>query len=320
MFHVEFKTYITNNVAHYAYVLPGILDLAQLSLKNVAFPKDLMAFLDLDMGDIRTLFEGTADHLDKFLETRSAEDMDIVRRAFLTMPQYHNYFYFIFLDWTRRLEEAAHKNYLDVDELLPTDELAGMPYAFEELQEQIKDLFAHVLDMDGENKSVQDRLTEYYKTHGDEAFVFRPQPMGFEMVYDQEFAEVLCPETIFDIIDYHTRECVKREVKMRRCKNCGRWFAVSGHLGTEYCDRPADKKGRTCKEVGAAAVWTKSKDTDEVFKAYRREYKKRFNWIKAGKITQEEFNAWSVEARKKKSECDEGKISLDEFSVWLKES
>ena len=316
MFQFEFKTYITNSVAHYASVQSG----GELSVKNTAFPKDLIAFLDLNMEDLGVLFSGTADYLDRFLETHAPEDMDLVRRGFVAMPLYHNYFDFICLDWTRRLDEAARKNYQDVDELLPTDELAEMPDAFARLQEQIKDLFSHVLDMDGESKPVQDRLTAYYKTHGDEAFVFRPQPMGFEMVYDREFAEVLCPETVFDIIDYHTRECVKREVKMRRCKNCGRWFAVSGHLGTEYCDRPADKKGRTCKEVGAAAVWTKSKDGDLIFKAYRREYKKRFNWIKAGKISQEEFNTWSVEAREKKKDCDEGKIDAAEFNTWLKNS
>lgn len=316
MFQFEFKTYITNNVAHYASVQSD----GKLSVTNTTFPKDLIAFLDLNMEDMSVLFSGTADYLDSFLETHSPEDMDIVRRALASMPLYHNYFHFIFLDWTRRLDEAARRNFQDVEELLPTDELAEMPDTFAQMQAQIRELFAHVLDMDGENKPVQDRLTEYYKTHSDKAFVFRPQPMGFEMVYDWEFAEVLCPETVFDIIDYHTRECVKREVKMRRCKNCGRWFAVSGHLGTEYCDRPADRKGRTCKEIGAAAVWTKRKDSDLIFKAYRREYKKRFNWIKAGKITQEEFFVWSSEARKKKSACDKGEIDAEEFVSWLKES
>ena len=49
-------------------------------------------------------------------------------------------------------------------------------------------------------------------------------------------------------------------------------FSVNHH----YCDRVFDSKGRTCKDVGAIAKWTREKDTDDVFKAYRREYKKRF--------------------------------------------
>lgn len=57
-----------------------------------------------------------------------------------------------------------------------------------------------------------------------------------------------------------------------------------------------------------------------MFKVYRREYKKRFAWIRAGKITKDEFYAWSENAREKKVECEAGNISLDEFSCWLRDS
>ena len=33
------------------------------------------------------------------------------------------------------------------------------------------------------------------------------------------------------------------------------YFAVSGRINTEYCDRPTDDKGRTCKDMGATNVW-----------------------------------------------------------------
>ena len=56
---------------------------------------------------------------------------------------------------------------------------------------------------------------------------------------------------VYDLIDYHLRECIKREVKMRVCKNCGRYFSITGRANTGYCNRPFDSRGRTCKEVGA---------------------------------------------------------------------
>jgi hypothetical protein len=65
-------------------------------------------------------------------------------------------------------------------------------------------------------------------------------------------------------------------------------LVVAGRINTEYCDRPIDDKGRTCKDMGAINVWTEKRKDDEVFKVYRREYKKRFGWIKAGKIEQDE--------------------------------
>jgi len=96
---------------------------------------------------------------------------------------------------------------------------------------------------------------------------------------------------------------------MRVCRNCGRYFAVTGRSTTEYCNRLFDSQGRTCKEVGAIAQWTLSKKGDDVFKDYRREYKKRFARMKAGKLPPEEFYAWSKAARNVKASCEAGEIT-----------
>ena len=97
-------------------------------------------------------------------------------------------------------------------------------------------------------------------------------------------------------------------------------FTKTGHGGTEYCSRAFDSKGRTCKEIGAATQWAKSKRDDVVFKEYRREYKKRFNWIKAGKISPGTFYAWSAVAKGKRDECAAGKMTFEEFKEWMAES
>ena len=84
-----------------------------------------------------------------------------------------------------------------------------------------------------------------------------------------------------------------------------------------YCDVTTDGKGRVCKEVGAFVQWSQSKEDDEIFKVYRREYKKRFARMKAGTLPPEEFYAWSKRAREKKAACETGEISQEEFSDWL---
>lgn len=71
---------------------------------------------------------------------------------------------------------------------------------------------------------MEEKLTAYYKSASEEPdrmLEFRPQPMGYELTNDKVFIEVLCPQTISDLADYHLRECLKRYVRMRRCKNCG---------------------------------------------------------------------------------------------------
>ena len=56
------------------------------------------------------------------------------------------------------------------------------------------------------------------------------------------------------------------------------------------------------------------------FSAYRREYKKRFAHIAAGKCTQEQFLQWAAEARKEKLKCAAGIITMEAYLDWLKNS
>ena len=131
-------------------------------------------------------------------------------------------------------------------------------------------------------------MANYYKREGSDSlntFQFCTLPMKFELVDAHTFTEVLYPKTIYDLIDYSLHQCIQREQRMRMCKNCGLYFAVKGRGTAEYCDVITDGKGRVCKEVGAFVQWSQSKEDDEIFKVYRREYKKRFARTKTGKIT-----------------------------------
>ena len=64
--------------------------------------------------------------------------------------------------------------------------------------------------------------------------------------------------------------------------------------------------------------YVQSHTQDELLKIYRREYKHRFAWIRAGKISQEAFSAGSKETQKEKEKCESSKISQREFVQWLK--
>jgi len=179
-----------------------------------------------------------------------------------------------------------------------------------------------VLDILSPDKPIQKKMVDYYNEKGRDklnTFQFQPQPMSFEVIDKKTFTEVLYPKDIYDIIDYFVRECIKREQRFRVCKNCGKFFALTGHINTEYCDRPFDSEGRTCKEMGALRLWEKKKADTPALKAYSKEYKRRFAWIKYGKISKEAFYEWSEEARKKRDLCVNGDITLEKFKAWLKD-
>ena len=94
----------------------------------------------------------------------------------------------------------------------------------------------------------------------------------------------------------------------------------AGRVSAEYCERPVKYGEQRCREIGEFRQWTKKQTDDPIFKAYRKEYKKRFAWIKAGRITDEQFYAWSEKAREEKKKCDREIISLEEFQQWLRDS
>lgn len=319
MISYQIKTCITNGRELYAFIKEELND-QRMSTRGAVFPESLLSFLYLDIEGLRPVFQRLSDGVRRVITEKSREESERTYKLFCDLVEAHVYFELLRLDWKFRLDRAWYMGYEFPQNFLQVEYLEEMPDKLLTLQQQALELLTQIWVTDASERSVDEKMTACYlaaEQAGKELFHFRPQQMSYELLYRETFAEILCPETVYDLIDYHLRECLKRGIKMRVCKNCGRLFAVTGHGGTEYCDRPFDEKGRTCKEIGAFRVWEKSKSGDEVFKAYRREYKKRFAWIRSGRLAQEEFYAWSEKARGKKAECEEGKISFDEFTQWM---
>ena len=316
-----FKTYIDGGREYYEYT--DAADREQTIKKDFPFPESLMSLLYMDIWELEPITKRMDKALMSFYQSRDYNELQIVEAGLNELVPRHICFELLRLDWLERLDMVDSTAPGDFQDLLPHKKISYLCSNIDTMQKQIKGLVAQALDMDGEKRSVSEKLVAYYNAEGGDTlntFQFQPQSMSFEVIDHKVFAEVLYPRDIYDLIDFHVRECVKREVRMRVCKNCLRYFAVTGKASTEYCGRVCDSKGRTCREMGAINTWTQRKQGDEVFKEYRREYKKRFARINAGKLTKSTFYAWSEEARKKKEDCDSGVITTEEFSRWLKES
>ena len=316
-----FKTYIDGGRECYEYT--DAADREQTIKKDFPFPESLMSLLYMDIWELESITRKMDKALLSFYQSKDYNELQIVATGLNELALRHICFELLRLDWLERLDMVDSTAPRDFPDLLPHKKISHLCSNIDTMQKQIKGLIAQALDMDGEKKSVSEKMVAYYNAEGGDTlntFQFQPQTMNFEVIDRKIFAEVLYPRDIYDLINFHVRECVKREVRMRVCKNCLRYFAVTGKASTEYCGRVCDSKGRTCREMGAINTWTQRKQGDELFKEYRREYKKRFARINAGKLTKSVFYAWSEEARKKKEDCDSGVISPEEFSQWLKES
>ena len=74
-----------------------------------------------------------------------------------------------------------------------------------------------------------------------------------------------------------------------------------------YCDRIAPgETDRTCREVGARAVFENKIQNDDAWKLYKRAYKKYYARVMKGSMSREDFNVWAERAaakRKARSCC-----------------
>ena len=314
-----FKTYISNRREHFCYSQD-----TSVTKKDFPFPESLLKLLRLDIWQYEPLIKTMEKALLRFYQTKTQSDADVVLAGLDELAEAHIYFQLLRLDWRHHFEQAANLDGSALLELLPRKELTHIPSNIDNMQKQIQRLFQNVLDIElGKASPVPELMAAYYGREGTDTlntFQFCTLPMKFELVDAHTFTEVLYPKTIYDLVDYFLRQCVQREQRMRVCKNCGLYFAVKGRGTAEYCDITTDEKGRVCKEIGAFVQWSQSKEDDEIFKVYRREYKKRFAWTKTGKITPAVLYAWGEKAREKKVECEEGKITLEEYQEWLRDS
>ena len=283
------------------------------------FPDSLLSFVYYDINSWEPRFHEAERSLIKFYQTRDTTCLKPVQKLLDDFKDEHPYFFYLWLDWSDRLKQAEAPDCKNPTRLLPHKELAHVPSNLATMQQQILRLFQTILDASITDVDFSIRVQAYEQAPSLQKFDFRPMKISFEFVGEKQFAEVLYPQSMYDLIDFSLRECVRQRIAMRVCKNCAKYFALTVHGSTEYCSRVFDSRGRTCKEVGAMRQYLQSHAQDELLKIYRREYKRRFAWIRAGKISQEAFSAWSKEAQKEKEKCENGKISQKEFTQWLKQ-
>ena len=87
----------------------------------------------------------------------------------------------------------------------------------------------------------------------------------------------------------------------RQCRLCGGWFLHKQGDRAIYCERTAPgETEKTCREVGARAVFEKKLQDEDSWKLYKRAYKKYYARVMKGNMSREDFNAWVERAAAKR--------------------
>ena len=292
--------------------------------REFPFLESLLTFLEMDCGELTPILQRIADRWGRLI---TEFDRDAGTEAMVELGQLksrHIYLELLYVRWYDRFSRMGiygDRGSAEDEQMLA--ELRELPERLLLYQKQVQRFFDLVLDVDSAGRDPQQQAAKNYlhdSPRDPSLFRFRPIPLSFEPVEPGRCSPVLYSASILDMIDYSLRSCVERGITVRRCKNCGRYFPQTGRVSAEYCERPVPRGQQTCREAGAFQQWTKKQSDDPVFKAYRKEYKKRFAWIKAGRISDTDFYAWSEQAREMKKKCDRDIITLEEYVEWLKNS
>lgn len=283
--------------------------------KALPFLESLLSFLELAPEDWEPLVQQAAPNLEQFFSTGDATYSDHMMQTLGELGARHIYFQVLYL---RYFERRVTKSL----EPQMAEELRQLPTQLKAYQRQAQLFLERILDIDQVGRAVQQNTKGVFffdQPRDDSLFRFEPIPVSFGIIKNGDCGEILYPNTIHDLMDFSLRECVRREIPVRRCRNCGRYFPITGRITAEYCSRPS-ASGKLCRSTAPVQKWAESRRSDKVFQEYRREYKRRFAWIKSGKYTEEQFAAWHKAAKARKKNCDREVISLDEFKAWLKDS
>ena len=125
-------------------------------------------------------------------------------------------------------------------------------------------------------------------------------------------------DTLEDLLKYEVYSMTQAEKRIKRCKNCGRYFVVD-KSNMEYCDRIAAGETKPCSEIGKSRTYEqKIAKGGTAMALYRKAYKTHFARIRSGTMTREQFDAWKDEATAKRQQVESGVLDMDEYATWLK--
>lgn len=317
------KMYFLEKREFFQYDAAGTQGVPSVS-RELLFLESLLSFLEMDCEELAPMLRQITENCSRLI---SEDDRQAGANAMVELGQLkqrHIYLELLYVRWYDRFSRmGAFGDRSSEEDRQMLEELRLLPEQLPLYQKQIQRFLELVLDVDSAGRDPQQQASRNYlhDTPKDPAlFTFHPIPLGFEPVEPGRCSSVLYSASIADMIDYSLRSCVERRITVRRCKNCGRWFPQTGRVSAEYCERPVAPGQQLCREMGAFQQWTKKQTDDPVFKVYRKEYKRRFAWIRAGRISDTDFYAWSEKAREEKKKCDSGILSLEEFTAWLKNS
>ncbi len=106
------------------------------------------------------------------------------------------------------------------------------------------------------------------------------------------------------------------DIRIKKCKNCGRYFIFKGNYQTEYCDRVPEGETQSCQAIAATAKYARKIKDNPALAIFNRAYKRYHARVKVGTVKPDAFKKWKYEAVVMRDRCLSGEMTAEEFEAW----
>ncbi len=141
------------------------------------------------------------------------------------------------------------------------------------------------------------------------------------MLLEGSLSNVYGIQNAISLLAFEFANAFNNNVNFAKCRNCGRYFVLTGRIDSVYCSYPAPSYGkRTCKEIGAQ-VTRRNKEKSE---ASTGEYRKIYMRLKMKSRRHPKDNSlWEkleelVKGGKEwRTKLNNGEATTEDFLKWL---
>ena len=109
-------------------------------------------------------------------------------------------------------------------------------------------------------------------------------------------------EKPFDLLAFEIREFFLRDIEIKRCANCGKFFIPTGKYNTDCCDRIPNGQKYSCKKIMAQKRRREKTNSNPIIKEYERAYKRNYARVSNHKMDPNDFRLWVDTASKKRDD------------------
>ena len=147
---------------------------------------------------------------------------------------------------------------------------------------------------------------------------------NYTVFKDSNGKNILCEKIVFPDISsfffYDLFSGIEKNYIPNYCRNCGKFFHISGGKYLLYCNSPVKgKSGKTCKELGSQRRYNDKCKNDPVWQTYNRAYKAHYARYMKKKMTTAEFEQWSRFASELRDKAEKEEITFEEYYEQIRE-